>query len=680
MPSRSVARLGKLSRAATEGYVCPSCLIHSSARPAASRKSQNALETRRATHNRSSYARTERRHSLSRPTAKPQARSVSSGSVASSTAINAPSTVPHELRELHQRLAALQDTAGSYVDLSRLQLALRSLESGDPVIRVAILGLGSNGALAARKLARVLLADPLSAEEDWERRLLDSTQDGRGLLLKYGDPDEATPASPLVQTLNVPSRVLRKGNLEILVTTLSTNAASRPERAESGLEDAILVPSLTTPTSAGGRMGFVRYPLHSSLVVAEGVQGAIEYGRLLPSVAHHGMIKPVLSLAMQPESNTDSSGTLNVDLATHALSVFRTDKANGAKFSHEWQASNLPHLLEWLRALCTASLSGLKAGVENLVTDVLATSSTSIASTESQTTTTASSSTVPETKRNNLQTAISTWSESAHRDLELNLSSSLASSSWRRTAWFRLLWRIDDVTHSATSLLRNSWLTEAEATLAHLSGRISEANLATPDQLRNTPALLPETMQQELQTRDQAAIPNPDSVAELKQLPAMLARVQQQSGLNPLFDPPWPQTIHLSRQTMLHTLVPALHRKAQALLLGTVSTTAGTSALALWFWVATSGLGLYEAGAIAALGVVWPLRRLQKLWGAEREGFEATVREEGRRVLGDVEGHLRKVVREGGRVEVAEEDFTAWAEARGAVDAAGVALGKLQGR
>lgn len=659
--------------------MCPSCLVSSKPHPVKPWDFQDATQSRRSTHNRALLMRKDKRTPSLRSPTPIQTRSASNGSLASSTAINAPSTVPPEYRELHQKLSALQETAGSYVDLSRLQLALRSLESGDPVSRVAILGLGSNGALAARKLARVLLADALSSEEEWERRVLDSAQDSRGLLLKYGDPDDSVPESPLVQTLNVPSRVLRKGNLEILVTTLSTNLGSRAERAESGLEDAILVPSLTTPTSPGGRMGFVRYPLHSSLVVAEGVQGAIEYGRLLPSVAHHGMIKPVLSLAMQPDSNTDSSGTLNVDLATHALKVFRTDKANGAKFSHEWQASNLPHLLEWLQALSAPSTSGLKTSVENLITDVLATSSSSIALTEYQATSAATTSTIPETKRDNLQNAISNWSEAAHKDLQTNLSVALDSPTWRRTAWFRLLWRIDDVTHSAASLLRNSWLTEAEATLAHLSGRIAEAGLATPDQLRNTPALLPKGMAEEMQDHEHLSATT-ETVAELTQMPAMLARVHRDSGLNALFNPPWPGTVHLTRQTMLHTLVPALHRKAQGLLLSTVSTTAGTAALAAWFWVATAGLGVYEAGAIAAFGVVWPLRRLQKLWGLEREAFEGTVREEGRRVLGDVEGHLRRVVREGGRVEVSEDDSKDWGATRGAVEAAREVLGKLPTR
>lgn len=57
--------------------------------------------------------------------------------LASSTAVNATKEIPTKLRELYDRLTAVKDSAASYVSLSRLQLALRGLETENPVVRVA---------------------------------------------------------------------------------------------------------------------------------------------------------------------------------------------------------------------------------------------------------------------------------------------------------------------------------------------------------------------------------------------------------------------------------------------------------------------------------------------------------------------------------------------------------------
>ncbi|KAI7566893.1 hypothetical protein KC317_g5357, partial [Hortaea werneckii] len=60
-----------------------------------------------------------------------------------------------------------------------------------------------------------------------------------------------------MQTLHVPSPWLRRHNVEILVSTLNTDHTGQVSEQE--MEEAILVPPLTTP-NAGGRVGFVRYP------------------------------------------------------------------------------------------------------------------------------------------------------------------------------------------------------------------------------------------------------------------------------------------------------------------------------------------------------------------------------------------------------------------------------------
>ena len=589
-----------------------------------------------------------------------------------------------EYRGLYQALLALQRAARSHVDLARLQLAVRSLESLDPVIRVALVGLGANGADAAGKLARVLLSDPLAQEQDWEKDILVGAKGGRSLLPKSGATEDNARGGPL--SLNVPSPLLRGTNLAFAITIPNIDTDLQSSGDQTGLqEEAVLVPSQPTPNSAGGRVSVVRYPVHKAIVVAEGVSGAVELGRFLSKQVDGALIKVALSVPLRSSASVElaeqeaTSNAVDLDLANHALELFRSNNADGAQFSEEWQRSRVQALSEWITGPEHAgSTSSLNPAVYNLISSILTNTSTSISQSEAAETANATAATVSEARRTLLQDIISAWSADAHRDLQQNLDAALSdSSSWRRTAWWRLFWRIDDVTISASEVLRGSWLTEAEQSLAFLSGRISEAGLETDDGFRAlTPTLLEEPRKNEMQTYE-ALKAQRETAAELKQMPSMLARMQAQSGVNALFDPPWPQIINLTRQYMLHTLVPELHRRAQRWLVGALSTIGGSVAFGTWLYVVTSGAALYESGAIVALGLVWSLGRLQKLWGTERNGFASTVHEGGRFVLGEVEAELRKMVSEGGRVNVRPEDVESWREAREAVQRCREAMEKL---
>lgn len=687
MPPRLPLSSRRLRQISREPYVCVSCLLKASRGHAPPRIAQNrGCSSSRTRSQPQLFTRAQISLGAKRlSSSKSAQRHASNGSLASTTAVNAPTTVPQNYRELYQRLLALQETASSYVDLSRLQLATRSLESSNPVLRVALLGLGSNGAPAARKLARVLLSDALSQEEPFEKAIIDSS-DRRSLLLRYGDAEEGAQSNSLVRTMNVPSRFLQRHHLEILVTTFNSDGSAPSPGDQAALEEAMLIPPLTTPNSADGRVGFVRYPVHKAVVVAEGITGAVEYGRFPATLADGNLIRAALSIPLRSSNDVESGAqqangnAVDIDLATHALDLFRENKANGAEFSDEWQISRMPALAGWIAgSKDRGSSSGLNPAVYNLISSILSRASTSISGSQDAEMALATANTVPELKRTALQSAISGWSAEAHRDLQNNLDTAFkTSSSWRRTAWWRLFWRIDDITISAANVIRSSWLTEAEQQLAFLSGRIFDSGLATAEQLTGpTPVLLEPGRQEEMQEYE-ANKTQPETVAELMQMPSMFSRMQQQSGFNALFNPSWPQNINLSRQYMLHTLVPDLHRTAQALLVTTLSTIGGSAALSAWFFVATAGLGIYESGAIIALGLVWSLARLQKRWSMTREQFAAAVREDARRVLGEVEGHLRRIVNEGGKANVRSEDVRLWEEATGAVEGCREALEKVR--
>ena len=554
------------------------------------------------------------------------------------------------------------------MDRSRLQLAIRSLETDRPVVRVAFLGLRKSGQFSARKLARVLLSDALSQEEAWERELLAGTDDGRSLLLRYGDPEEPIQSNPLVKTISVPSRYLERYNLEILITSLNANDNGSTSDTDA-LEDAILVPSLTTPNATGGRVGFVRYPVHKSVIVAEGVTGAIECGHFPSSVEQNKLILAAVNtpLVQRPTGHgADSNAAdpaIDIDLADHALSLFRTSNANGAQFSDEWQTSRVPALSEWV--IGTKPTSGLTMNrtVQSLVSSVISRVSAAVTKAADSGATALVTNTIADVERSKLQSAVSEWSADAHRDLQMNLDSAFAiSTSWKRTTWWRLFWRIDDVSVSATDLLRQSWLKEAEQRLAFLSGRILESGLASVEQLQQ-----PEPDQQD----QHSFIPG-----ELAHVPSTLSTMQKASGSITPFEYPWPPAISLSRLHLLNTLVPELHRKAQGLLLSTLSTIAGSTALAAWLYAATAGVALYGSGAILSLGLVWSLRRLQTRWEKERTAFASSTREDARRLLGEVESHLKKLVQQGGRAILDTEDARSWREARAVVERCQAALAK----
>jgi hypothetical protein len=61
-------------------------------------------------------------------------------------------------------------------------------------------------------------------------------------------------------------------------------------------------------------------------------------------------------------------------------------------------------------------------------------------------------------------------------------------------------------------------------------------------------------------------------------------------------------------------------------------------------YVSSVSTGLYECGAVAALGVVWSLRRMQGKWETARKFWEGEVREEGRKAVRGVESVVGDVL------------------------------------
>jgi hypothetical protein len=546
------------------------------------------------------------------------------------------------------------------------------------------------------------------------------------ILDRYGAEDDIVPTNPLVNELNIPSRVLEKNNLEILITTLNTSNGPHITADPSGLAEAILVPPLQTPVASSGRTGFVRYPVHKAIVVGEGIQGCLDFGRISNALeattlgvsgAQQGLIQVALSVPRDtPRTQTNDTGLVSpvdIDQAGVALDIFRQDVANSAIFNTKWQASNIQSIIKFLASdpmdPITGDAVGLRPTLESHIRSTLDSAADAIALSEQTANKAVLANSIPDQKRQEISEAITAWAQHAHTDLQVSIANALDSRSWRRTTWSRLLWRVDDVGVAAEEVLRSHWLLDAESTLAFLAGRIEQAGF-----FRSKSGVANFNPDYAMQASDRVLDPKTGKIisgeramlapsqassgkaatgffgkfftdkvrqptpADLLNTHALTAKVVETGGIDIFHSRPWPLAIHFTRQKLLHTLVPSLQSRAQSLLAQSLTTISATSALGVWLYIATSGSMLAESGAIAALGLVWTLRRLQKKWKSEREGWEAEVREHGRVVLSEVEDVLRRVVRENERGVLRSSDLRDWESARGALREVKQALGDVE--
>ncbi|KAJ5794974.1 hypothetical protein N7457_001573 [Penicillium paradoxum] len=529
-----------------------------------------------------------------------------SRSFTSSTVITAKS-VPARFKELHAALEGVKDADLEQVNLSRLQFALRGLESETPLIRVAVLGL--NDATSARKLVRLLLADPLVPREGWED-LLDQydADSSRGLLIRYGEISESIP-NDLLPTISVPSSILKNGNLEILVSSIG----SEPNpNATTFHADTFLVPTVTIQTSHSGRNNFVRYPVHRTLVCGSGVDGLLSYSTMMgrsdlknEAASVHGAI--ALTGAGQNPTNQRVS-FVDVDRAAAALDKFRESVHNASDYERGWNGSNVQPLINWLAKSSEVSTgNALNPALVPLVESLVDAADASVNIRDAKALHDQTVGAAPEEVRSDLDQGVTTWAERAHSELRSSLEAGLASPRWRGLAWWKLFWRVDDVSMITSEILTTKFLRRAEREAIFAAGKCQQAGL-----LKGPSTSSPEPI--------------------------------KESALAP-----WPTQIPDLRTKLLTTTVPSLQALAQSLVVFSVSTTTLTSALSALTYVAIPAAGVYESCTLAAVGLIFAIRRQQKKWDDARAFWEDEVREEGRTSLLETEASLRDIVRNGGK-------------------------------
>ncbi|KAL1628506.1 3',5'-cyclic-nucleotide phosphodiesterase (PDEase) (3':5'-CNP) [Neofusicoccum ribis] len=629
-------------------------------------------------------------HAATRPLHAPRffsaARRRHAATLASRTAINAPLDVPPRLKELYQALDALKSDAASYVNLSRLQLALRGLETEDPVVRVAVLSLGDQA--SAKRLARLLLADPLADKGSWEEALEEREADnGQAILLRYGDDADVHPHNPLLRTISAPSRTLQKHNIEILISSLNANISGpiTPTSTEKP-RDAILVPTLQTPTSATGRLTMVTYPVHRAIVFGDGVKSCVGYGRFTAAQSEQDLPPETVKVAMgipapsteMEQKASDRYVAIDVNLGTEALEKIRESIANSIIYERGWFRSGMPTLTAWLAHGSSSEGSEIKPAVKDLIESLLSDADESITLEDSQRLQELLASSIPESTKAAILSSLAVWAEHAHTELRDQLDIAFASKSWRKLAWWKLFWRVDDVGMIVSELLERRWLPVAEKDIIWVAGRIEQAGFFALDP---DAANLPERASLAAAPAAQAArlgdIPDAPSPRLLRKQDAAAREADEAAAVAALPAPkPWPQQIPMARAHLQAASVPPLEALAQRLVVQTLSTVSATSALSGLLYVSASA-GAFEAGAVAALGAAWCLRRMQNAWEGARTKWAGEVREEGRRALKETEEAVREVVRVRGGVE---RDVVGVEERRVAREAVGRARGALEKR
>lgn len=423
----------------------------------------------------------------------------------------------------------------------------------------------------------------------------------------------------LLPTIAVRSPILKKGNLEILIGSIGSEADSHSTTLSA---DTFLVPNVTIQTSHSGRQNVVRYPVHRSIVCGSGVDGLLAFSTLVGRSDLKNEVASVrgaIELSVPSRKRGDDRPSfVDIERASTALDKIRASVQNATEYERGWNASGVQPVVDWLASSSqAANKEVLNPALVPLIESLLDAADEGVSAREAKAIQDQVIGVTPEEVRSHLERGVATWAERAHSELRSNLEAGFASPRWRGLAWWKLFWRVDDVSMITSEILEKQFLRRAEREVIYTSGKYQQAGLL------EEPASSAETTSNSV-----PAQPTP---------------------------PPWPTQIPDTRTKLLTTTVPSLQAMAQSLVLFSVSTTTLTSALSALTYLSVPSASVYESCTLAAIGLIYSLRRQQKRWDVARGFWEDEVREEGRTSLLETEALLRHIVREGGK---SVEDLT----------------------
>jgi hypothetical protein len=520
-----------------------------------------------------------------------------------------------------------------------VQLALQGLRqsAGEEAIRVAILGLedGDNAGETAKRFLRTLLTDPLVDEQPWEREL-DAYDPTQPLVVRVrpGGHEEGFSTLERRSALNevhISSAALNGLNLELLLMDTSLAITSPEASSVQAVEEAVLNPVVDIP-SAEDRLSPMTTPVHKTLLIANGLSGAVQISSLPPPIVESSdTVMAAANMEGLPQELLDTPfEVVDVALAEKAVALFRQGPQHAMEYERLWFASNMPTLVKWLKAdLAATNSAATKPAMRNLIASLLQSTLSSVQAEEARKVSKALAiKNLPEAGE--LNKALAEWAQSAHAELQGELDLAFTGRRWRKLGWWKLFWRVDDVAMLTNEMLSQRFLPTAEQELVYLTGRIAG------------PAGEHPTYSQPISSIDG------DKGNSTKLGSGEIASV------SPTL-PKWPGHIAFTRRYLQNETIPALQALAQKLVLQAVGTTSVTTSLAALLYVSSFASSLYEAGAVAALGIVYSLGRMQKKWEAARGFWEGDVREEGRKAVRAVEGSVTDVLQGSKAIEDGSE-------------------------
>ncbi|KAI1005223.1 hypothetical protein K3495_g2992 [Podosphaera aphanis] len=543
----------------------------------------------------------------------------------SSTGTESRSIAKPPRTHLRDTLLQLQEYAPSYINQSRLLLALRGLEQpdGEETIRLGIFGVSgkTNSLKRAKELARLLIADPLKSKTEWEHIL--HSESSRTVLLKIGSNISSqgnVKESGMFKELFVSSPILDKHNVEILVLELDP---SIHQLNEDLFIEALLEPKIKIPTSR--RYAQITMPIHRALLVSEDLRGAamiLGY----PSKLHSGEITKTAIDLRVPENQKETlpCQIVDVDLASQALDSFRQSTQNASIYEKKWSASGLPEILNWLKQE-TSTKSQMSSSLQILITSVLQNAKRTLEMDQTHQVALARSGSATPVEISRLRQELQKWSCRAHTELRDQLEVAFNSRAWCKLKWWKLFWRVDDVSMVASSILNQRFLTRAEQEVIFLAGRIKERGI-TKESEKTFPNPVVDDLPKARLGAEPPAPQLKDFVVPTEDDLHLMVTIQ-----------PWPQDIRLTRFYMSQKTVPALQALAQKLVIQTLSTSSLATAFSVLAYLSSASIDPYEAGIVAAFGIVLSLKRIQSKWEGARKFWEDEVQEEGRKAIKTIE-------------------------------------------
>ncbi|KAK4127761.1 hypothetical protein N657DRAFT_641795, partial [Parathielavia appendiculata] len=557
-------------------------------------------------------------------------------------------------QDLYRALLDLQTHGPNYVNLPRLQLALRNLSEppGHESVRVAFLSVSTGTASSnnnkssttAKRLLRLALADPLTPAAEWEVQLEAHDVRRHPLIVRVagkaqeeerdGTVTVASIKEHVIPELRVSTPLLRGAGVEMLVAEVA--AALPSPGGKAVVDDALLVPMVDVAATTAGHVAAVGTPVHMAVLVGDGMLGAAAILGM-PVVQGWDVIMGAVNFTRVGKEDLADCPlvAVNVDAGREALELFRADVGNAMKFKALWSEANVGRISEWLQKSVLSGGEGFtKTPVRNLIDSLLRNARAAVQEEQARDLATESQTEVSPVAIADLDKALAEWAQNAHEELQQQLDLAFSTRPWSKLGWWKLFWRADDVGMMTSEMVALRFLPEAEKAMIYLAGRMQEAGIAEGQQgqpLYAGPAL-----------------------------PQSSTGTERQDTVAPNIVAKWPTHIPFTRNYLQEKTVPALQALAQKLVVQAASLSGLSTALAGLSYL--SSLGAYECGAIAALGIALSFRRFQGKWDAAREYWEEEVREEGRKAIRATEASVAEVLNQAGKTPDPRGDRTAHLE------------------